>query len=71
MPFSRSSWTIELNVEPEGSCPTRLHRSEPARRPSAIVRVNTFDMLWMENAVSVSPAVAAAAVNGGYRRCRI
>ena len=58
-PCSRSSWTIELNAEPDGSWPTRRQRSAPLR-PSAIARVNTFDMLWMENGVCASPAKAVA-----------
>ena len=56
-PRSRSSWTIELNGLPEGSRPTRRHSRSPIM-PSASVRVNTFEMLWIENGVSASPPAA-------------
>ncbi len=55
MPCSCSSRTMELNREPEGSRPTRFHRSAPSFS-RAMVRVNTLEMLWMEKAVAASPA---------------
>ena len=57
MPFSCSSWTIELNGLPDGSRPTRCHSASPTL-PSASVSVNTFEMLWIENASSASPAIS-------------
>ena len=57
MPRSYSSWTTELNGLPEGSRPTRCHSRSPTM-PSANVRVNTFEMLWIENGTSQSPAAA-------------
>jgi len=57
MPRSYSSWTTELNGLPEGSRPTRRHNRSPAL-PKASVSVKTFEMLWIENAVSLSPPAA-------------
>ena len=48
LPFSNSSWTIELNAVPDGSRPTVVHSPSPTM-PSASVSVNTLEMLWMEN----------------------
>ena len=50
MPFSRSSWTIELKALPEGSRPTRRQSASPTL-PRARVSVNTLDTLWIENGV--------------------
>ena len=55
MPFSRSSWTIELKALPEGSRPTRRQSASPTL-PRARVSVNTLDTLWIENGTSASPA---------------
>ena len=41
----------------EGSRPTRRHNLSPTL-PKARVSVNTFEMLWIENGVSASPATA-------------
>jgi len=54
MPRSNSSWTMELKGLPEGSRPTRRHNLSPIL-PKARVSVNTFEMLWIENGVSLSP----------------
>ena len=59
MPRSRSSCTIELKGLPDGSRPTRRHSRSPTL-PSASVSVNTFEMLWIENGVSLSPAAATS-----------
>ena len=59
MPCSRSSWTIELKGEPEGSRPTRCHSVSP-RRPSAKVSVKTLETLWMENGTLQSPTAAVS-----------
>jgi hypothetical protein len=48
---------MELNGLPEGSRPTRRHNLSPTL-PKANVSVKTFEMLWIENAVSLSPAAA-------------
>ena len=48
---------MELNGMPEGSRPTRFHSLSPTM-PSARVRVKTFETLWIENGVSLSPAAA-------------
>ena len=58
MPCSRSSWTMELKAEPDGSRPTRCHRSLPIL-PSARDRVKTLDTLWIENGSWASPAVCS------------
>jgi hypothetical protein len=58
-PFSASSWTMELNGEPEGSRPTRVHKSAPERF-SAMVSVKTLEMLWIENGTFASPASAVS-----------
>ena len=57
LPRSNSSWTMELNGLPDGSRPTRRHSRSPAL-PRARVSVKTFEMLWIENGVSLSPAAA-------------
>jgi hypothetical protein len=57
MPCSYSSWTTELNGLPEGSRPTRRHSRSPTL-PRARVSVKTFEMLWIENGVSLSPPAA-------------
>ena len=57
MPFSASSWTMELKREPEGSRPTRSHRLAPSLL-SAMVRVKTLEMLWIENGRCAPPASA-------------
>ena len=57
MPRSNSSWTMELKGLPEGSRPTRCHSRSPTL-PSASVSVKTFEMLWIENGVSLSPPAA-------------
>ena len=59
LPRSRSSCTIELNGLPEGSRPTRRQSRSPTM-PSASVRVKTFEMLWIENGVSLSPPTATS-----------
>ena len=48
---------MELNGLPEGSRPTRCHSRSPTL-PSASVSVKTFEMLWIENGVSLSPPAA-------------
>ena len=48
---------MELNALPDGSRPTRFHSRSPAM-PSASVSVNTLEMLWIENGVSLSPPAA-------------
>jgi hypothetical protein len=53
MPCSASSWTMELNREPDGSRPTRFHRSSPIRC-SAMVRVKTLEIDWIENGIQAS-----------------
>ena len=53
-PCSRSSWTMELNGVPEGSRPTRRQSVSPTL-PSACVRANTFETLWIEKGSSLSP----------------
>ena len=58
LPFSASSWTIELNGEPDGSRPTRFH-SAAFTRSSASESVNTLEMLWIEKGSSASPATWA------------
>jgi hypothetical protein len=56
---SRSSWTIELNGEPEGSRPRRCHSVSPRRR-GARVSVKTLETLWMENGRLQSPTDAVS-----------
>ena len=46
---------IRSKAVPEGSRPTRRHRSSPSR-PSTAASENTLEMLWIENGVSASPA---------------
>ena len=46
---------MELNGLPEGSRPTRCHSLSPTL-PNASVSVKTFEMLWIENGMSQSPA---------------
>ena len=48
---------MELNGLPEGSRPTRRHNRSPTL-PKASVSVKTFEMLWIENGVSLSPPAA-------------
>ena len=47
-PASYSSWTIELNADPDGSRPTWFQSPSPSL-PSASVSRKTFEMLWIEN----------------------
>jgi hypothetical protein len=61
-PASRSSWTIELKAEPEGSRPTRFQIASPCL-PSASVSVKTLEILWMEKASSASPSEVGLAVH--------
>ena len=57
-PFSVSSCTSELNGLPDGSRPMRSHSRGPSAR-IASASVNTFEMLWIENGRSASPAPAS------------
>ena len=59
IPRSCSSWTIELNALPDGSRPTRFHRSVPTLS-SASASMNTLEMDWIEKGSSQSPAPCTA-----------
>ncbi len=54
LPCSYSSCTSELKALPEGSRPTRCHRSSPSNW-NASVQANSLEMLWMENGTAASP----------------
>ena len=54
LPCSYSSCTSELNADPEGSFPMRVHRSLP-KMLRAMASENTFAMLCIENFTSEAP----------------
>ena len=53
IPFSSSSWIMELKAVPEGSFPTLLHIDSPLME-RAIAKESTFEILWMEKVTSAS-----------------
>ena len=55
-PRSNSSCTSELNGCPDGSWPRRCQISSPECW-IACTRLNTLEMLWIENSSAASPAV--------------
>ena len=55
IPCSTSSWTKELKDVPDGSRRTLDHNEPESSALSAIARVKTLEMLWIENGRSASP----------------
>ena len=57
IPCSTSSCTKELKEVPDGSRRTRDHSVPESSALRAMARVKTFEMLWIENGRSASPAL--------------